>query len=68
MEQTFSAYHGHKANNEMAFIVGRYFELQLLKKLGYNQIDDLDDFEIQAFKVIANTVNREEEKQLKKKK
>jgi len=49
--------------------VEKYFSQKLLSSLGYNlNIQELEEYEIEAFHLIANAINEEERKELKKKK
>jgi hypothetical protein len=48
-------YHGIPSHNETAPIVSSYFAKMNLAKMGYMQnINDINDFEYQAYMVISN--------------
>lgn len=46
-----------------------YFDRKMLAKMGcQTDIDELTDFEVACYRIIENEVNKETEKELKKKK
>jgi hypothetical protein len=61
-------YHGLKGSNEASFILDEYFTKKSLAEIGYRfDPSDLELWKVEAFLLIAKTLNNEEKKDLKKK-
>jgi hypothetical protein len=62
------AFKGLNSSNRMSLIVHEYFDRIMFRKIGVHFNDELDDFDIKCFKIIACEINKLEQKDLKKKK
>jgi hypothetical protein len=52
----------------MSFVVEDYFNKKMLAKLGINyELEDLEQWEVEAYSIIENTINEEQNREMKKK-
>lgn len=63
VDQTRWSCRGLKTTNEAAFIVEDYAIKKMLNEMGYRlNFDDLEQFEVSAYSLIASTINEEEKR------
>jgi hypothetical protein len=68
-EQARFAYRGSKFTNEAAPLVYEYSARKLMAKLGYTtDLGSLSSFKAECFMIIDGEINKEREKQMKRRK